>query len=113
MATNRELLRMDKLMLQLPTDRQRSATQVYSESQEPVQLSPELVEAVKRLSKQEETTIFVTLLASFKALLYRYTEQEAIVVGTKMPDRTRVGIEIPGSSFVSTIAIKTECLGSI
>jgi len=47
--------------------------------------TPNLTGALKSLSQQEGVTLFMLLLAAFKTLLYRYTGQDDILVGTRSP----------------------------
>src|SRR5207237_6763653 len=66
-------------VLQLPTDRPRPAVQTFHGASQSLVLPRSLAEALKRLSRQEGVTLFMTLLAAFKTLLCRYTGQEDIV----------------------------------
>lgn len=96
-------------MLQLSTDRQRNPTQTRVGAEEPVHISPELLAAVESLSRQAGTTVFITLLAAFKALLYRYTGQKDIVVGTRTPDLSDAGNELQLRESADAVIISTEC----
>ena len=80
-------------VLELPTEHPRPAIQTYRGSKESVVLSTDLSEALKVLSQREGVTLFITLLAAFKTLLYRYTEQEDILVGSPIANRTHLDIE--------------------
>jgi non-ribosomal peptide synthetase component F len=53
----------------------------------------------------------MTLLAAFKALLFRYTGQEDIVVGTPIANRNRVELEELIGFFISTLALRTDLSG--
>jgi surfactin family lipopeptide synthetase A len=68
--------------LRLPTDRPRPAIQTFRGTILPFALPRSLSESARALARAEETTLFVTLLAAFAALLSRYTGQEEIVIGT-------------------------------
>ncbi|MHC5831812.1 MAG: condensation domain-containing protein, partial [Nostoc sp.] len=59
-------------VLQLPTDRPRPAIQTFRGRKQSWQISQVLTEALKSLSRREAVTLFMTLLAAFKTLLYRY-----------------------------------------
>ncbi|UCF78981.1 MAG: non-ribosomal peptide synthetase, partial [Candidatus Eiseniibacteriota bacterium] len=80
-------------LLNLPTDRLRPAIQTYRGAHQSVMLPWALLESLKTLSSQERATLFMTLLAAFKVLLYRYTGQEDILVGIPIANRNRVEIE--------------------
>src|SRR5437660_2225130 len=69
-------------MLQLPFDHPRPAEQTFHGAVESLLLPSELTERLRALAPQENCTLFMTLLAAFKALLYRYTGQQDITVGS-------------------------------
>jgi iturin family lipopeptide synthetase A len=96
-------------MLQLPTDRQRNAAQPRVRAEEPVHISPELLTAVESLSRQAGTSVFIVLLAAFKALLCRYTGQEDIVVGTSAADHSAAGNELQLRQSADAVTINTAC----
>src|SRR5439155_1579214 len=80
-------------LLRLPTDRPRPAIQSRRGATESFTLEKELSERVNKLGQRYGVTLFTTLLASFKTLLYRYTGQEDIVVGTHVANRNRTETE--------------------
>lgn len=69
-------------LLQLPIDYSRSQVQTFNGATISLVLPQPLSEALKTLSQQQRVTLFTLLLAAFKTLLYRYTEQDDILVGT-------------------------------
>jgi aspartate racemase len=75
-------------------------------------LPKNLTEAVKALSRQEGTTLFVTLLAAFQTLLYRYTGQDDIIVGSPIANRNRSEIEGLIGFFVNTLVLHTDLSGN-
>ncbi|MCB0212276.1 MAG: amino acid adenylation domain-containing protein, partial [Anaerolineae bacterium] len=95
----------------LPTDRPRPAVQTFRGGAIPVTLSPELTEQIKRLSQQNGTTLFMTLLAAFKVLLYRYSGHTDVVVGSVIANRNRQEIEGLIGFFVNTLALRTDLSG--
>jgi len=80
-------------VLELPTDRARPRVQSYRGAHLPVSFSSTLTEQLKALSQREGVTLFMTLLAAFNALLFRYSSQRQIMVGTLLANRTRAEIE--------------------
>ena len=80
-------------VLELPTDRARPRVQSYRGAHLPVSFSSTLTEQLKALSQREGVTLFMTLLAAFNALLFRYSSQPQIMVGTLLANRTRAEIE--------------------
>ena len=93
-------------LLSLPTDRPRLAEQNGRGSSQSFVVSQELTEALSLLSRQEGATLFMTLLAAFNTLLYRYTGTEDMVVGS--PIASRVNSEI----FVNAVALRTDMSGN-
>ena len=100
-------------LLNLPTDRPRPAIQTYRGARQSVTLPKSLTKAVKSLSQQEKVTLFMTLLAAFKVLLYRYTGEEDILVGTPIANRNRVEIEDLIGFFVNTLVLRSNLSGEI
>ena len=72
------------------------------------ELSPELLERLKRLSRQQEATLFMTLAAGFMALLYRYTGQDDILVGTPISGRTRSETEDLIGFFLNLVVLRAQ-----
>ena len=75
-------------------------------------LSANLAEKLRILSHQESTTLFMTLVAAFQTLLYRYTEQDDIVVGTDIANRNRAEIEALIGFFVNLLVLRTDLSGN-
>ncbi|MGD1911927.1 MAG: amino acid adenylation domain-containing protein, partial [Rivularia sp. (in: cyanobacteria)] len=95
-------------LLELPTDYPRAAVRTLRGDSYTFQISPELTAALKRLSQQSGCTLFMTLLAAFQTLLYRYTGSEDIVVGTSIANRNYPEIEELIGFFVNTLALRTD-----
>ncbi len=98
-------------VLDLPTDRPRSPLQTYRGTRQELTLSASLTQALKVLSRQAGATLFMTLLAAFKTLLYRYTGQDDLVVGTPIAGRHRVEIEPLIGLFVNVLTLRTDLSG--
>jgi len=105
-------LRGDLPVLQLPYDRPRPAVQTFRGARQCLTLSKDLTASLKTLSQQEGVTLFMTLLAAFKTLLYCYSEQEDIVVGTVSAGRNRLEIEGLIGFFLNTLVLRTDMSGS-
>jgi amino acid adenylation domain-containing protein len=95
-------------LLELPTDRPRPAMQGYRGATHSFILPAQLSSALHALSQSEGVTLFMTLLAAFKTLLYRYTGQADIVVGSPIANRRRAEIEGLIGFFVNTLALRTD-----
>ncbi len=98
--------------LELPTDFPRPAVQAYRGTHLPVKIDQTLYEELKRLSQEAGTTLFMTLLAAFNVLLFRYSRQEDIVIGSPIANRTRAEIEGLIGFFVNTLALRTDLSGN-
>ncbi len=100
-------------ILELPTDRPRSARRTSQGAERSFTLSPELSAALNHLSQQAGVTLFMTLLAAFQVLLYRYSGQEDICVGTPIANRTRAEIEGLIGFFVNTLVMRGDLSGGV
>jgi amino acid adenylation domain-containing protein len=98
--------------LQLPTDRPRPAVQTFRGAGRSAFLSRDLAERLKTLNRKEGVTLFMTLLAAFQVLLYRYTGQEDIVVGTPIAGRTRAEVEGLIGFLVNTLVLRGDLSGN-
>jgi amino acid adenylation domain-containing protein len=98
-------------MLQVPVDRPRPPVQSFQAAYYPFQLSGVLTEALKTLSQRENVTLFMTLLAAVNALLFRYTRQEDVIVGTPVANRTRTELEGLIGFFENTLVLRTDLSG--
>jgi amino acid adenylation domain-containing protein len=99
-------------VLNLPTDRPRPAVQSFRGKRQSLELSKELTQGLKALSRKEGVTLYMTLLAAFQTLLYRYTGQEDIVVGSPIANRNRSEIEGLIGFFVNTLVLRSDLSGN-
>lgn len=94
--------------LQLPTDRSRSPMQTFRAARQCLALPQTLSEDLAKLSQKEGVTLYMTLLAAFKTLLYRYTGQTDIVVGTVTAGRNQPEIQQRIGCFGNTLVLRTD-----
>ncbi|MEM8777888.1 MAG: amino acid adenylation domain-containing protein, partial [Cyanobacteria bacterium P01_G01_bin.49] len=99
-------------VLELPTDHPRPALQTYRGASYSFNLSKELSTSLNQLSQQQGTTLFMTLLAGFETLLWRYTAQEDIVVGSPIANRNRAELEGLIGFFVNILVLRTNLAGN-
>jgi len=99
-------------MLKLPTDHPRPATRTFRGSRSWFALPRSLSEALRELGQREGCTLFMTLLAAFNTLLYRYTAQTDILVGSPVANRNRVEIEPLIGFFANTLTLRTDLSGN-
>ncbi|BAZ22953.1 non-ribosomal peptide synthase [Kalymmatonema gypsitolerans NIES-4073] len=95
-------------LLQLPTDRPRPSVQTYYGATQSLTLNTDLMQKLQTLSQESGTTLFMTLLAAFATLLYRYSGQSDILVGTPIANRNRSEIEPLIGFFVNTLVLRTR-----
>jgi amino acid adenylation domain-containing protein len=94
--------------LQLPTDRQRPAVPSFRGGMEKFSVSSEITEAVKEISRAEGVTPYMLLLASFKALLHRYSGQEDVLIGGVMDNRCRQEFTGLMGYFLNIVVLRTQ-----
>ncbi len=98
--------------LDLPTDFPRPAIQTFNGSTRYSILPKATLERLEALTRQEGATVFMTLMAAFQILLYRYTGQIDICVGTPIANREREEVEDLIGFFVNTLVLRTRLDGS-
>ncbi|HEX8189018.1 MAG TPA: amino acid adenylation domain-containing protein, partial [Pyrinomonadaceae bacterium] len=97
--------------LELPADRPRPRVGTRAGARLPVSLPPALSEQLAALARGAEASLFMALLAAFDALLFRYTGQTDIVVGTPTANRTRFETERMIGLFVNTLPLRVDLTG--
>ncbi|WP_458391253.1 amino acid adenylation domain-containing protein [Sinorhizobium medicae] len=97
--------------LALPTDRPRPAQQSFAGASVPVVIDQVLTRGLKRLSRQHGTTLFMTVLAAWAAVLSRLSGQDDIVIGVPTANRRRREIEDLIGFFVNTLAVRIDLSG--
>jgi amino acid adenylation domain-containing protein len=97
--------------LELPADKPRPPVQSFKGAVKSFDLPASLSQSLVELSRDEDVTLFMTLLAAFKLLLHRYTGQTDIVVGSPIANRNRKEIELLTGFFVNTLVMRTDLSG--
>ncbi|MEH1955421.1 amino acid adenylation domain-containing protein [Nostoc sp.] len=100
-------------VLNLPTDRPRSPVQTFKGAQAKLVLSQTLTKELKNFSRHVGVTLFMTLLTAFKTLLYRYTGQTDILVGSPIANRNRAEVELLIGLFVNVLVLRTDLSGDL
>ncbi|MEL6468398.1 MAG: amino acid adenylation domain-containing protein [Cyanobacteria bacterium J06623_4] len=95
-------------VLQLPTDRPRPSIQTFSGAKHSFALSAELSSGLKQLAQRSQTTLFMTLLAAFQVLLYRYSGQSDILVGSTVSNRNRAETKDLIGLFVNNLVFRAS-----
>ncbi|UZO79163.1 amino acid adenylation domain-containing protein [Aquimarina sp. ERC-38] len=96
------------LPLELPTDYTRPPVQSIKGSQYTFSISKEVTEKLYSISKIMNASLFMTLLASYKLFLYRYSGQKDICVGTPVANRGHKEIEPLIGFFINTLALRSQ-----
>ena len=100
-------------VLQLPSDRPRPKVKTFRGASSSFSIPLDLTKKLKALSQKEEVTLFMTLLAAFKTLLYRYSGQEDILVGSPIANRNQKETEQLIGFFVNTLVLRTNLSGNL
>ena len=95
-------------LLELPTDKPRPASQTFQGSSWSISLSQDLTQKLNAISRKSGVTLFMTLLAAFATLLWRYTRQDDILIGTPIANRNRLEVEPLIGFFVNTLVLRTQ-----
>ena len=95
-------------VLDLPTDKPRPALRSYLGARQLLRVPIDVTESLERLSRRQGVTLYMVLLSAFKTLLYRYSGQNDILVGSAVAGRTRLEIEPLIGFFVNTLVLRTE-----
>ncbi len=99
-------------ILDLPTDHPRPPYVTYRGAHRAFTFPKPLLDGLKAISKEMNVTLFTTLLAAFKVLLYRYSRQDDICIGTPIANRTRAELEDLIGFFVNTLVMRSDLSGN-
>ncbi|MGB8347038.1 MAG: condensation domain-containing protein, partial [Ktedonobacteraceae bacterium] len=97
--------------LSLPVDRLRPALLTHHGRRVSWTIAQPLRRQLQQFSRQEGVTMYMTLLAAFKVLLYRYSQQTDIVVGSPVAGREYPELENMLGCFVNTLTLRTDLSG--
>ncbi|HEV2733755.1 MAG TPA: amino acid adenylation domain-containing protein, partial [Longimicrobiaceae bacterium] len=97
--------------LELPTDFPRRSALGATGRGSPFELSARATRALRELGRREGTTLFMTLLAAWQALLGRYAGQDDVIVGTVIANRTRAELEGLIGFFVNSLVLRGDLSG--
>lgn len=99
-------------VLQLPTTRPRAEVKTNRGASHNFVIPATVSQQLQQLSQQAGVTLFMTLLASFKILLQRYSNQNDIVVGTDVANRNQAEIEQLIGFFINLLVLRTDLSGN-
>ncbi len=97
-------------ILHLPEDRPRPAVASHRGSMECFDIPQELLQNLRKLSRERGATLYMSLLAAYKALLFRYSGQNDLIVGSATDARRRPELEGVMGYFLDTFVVRTRPL---
>ena len=98
----------DLPVLDLPTKNGRPSIKSYKGDHHSLWLEPKTLSSLKRISKVEESTLFITFLTLIKTLLFKYTSQTDIIVGSPVSLREHIDMRNQIGFYVNTLALRTQ-----
>ncbi len=99
-------------VLALPSDRPRPETASFRGARVSFEINNEVTQQIRKLNQREGVTLFMFLLAGFSAMLYRYTNQPDIVIGTAIANRSRDETEPLIGFFINMLAMRADLSGN-
>ncbi|GAA0336736.1 hypothetical protein GCM10009087_54010 [Sphingomonas oligophenolica] len=99
--------------LEVAGDRPRSPTPTHAGSMEVFELSGPLIDSLKELARAEGATLYMVLLAAYKAMLFRYTGDADIIVGGVTDTRRRPELQPLMGYFLNTMALRSRPRGDV
>jgi amino acid adenylation domain-containing protein len=99
-------------LLELPADRARPAMPTHGAGRQAVVLPEDVVRGLRGLAQHHGTTLFMTLLAGWGALLSRLSGQADLVVGVPIANRAQEALEPLIGFFVNTLPLRLQPVGS-
>jgi hypothetical protein len=97
--------------IDLPIDRPRPAAQTFRGAREFGRISAAATEGLRGFAKGSGATLFMTLLAAFYTLLFRYTDRTDIVVGTPVAGRGGADTDRMIGCFVNMLPLRCDLSG--
>ncbi len=108
----KEYLRGIPDYLELPTDGPRPEKFTYEGEKRIFRLGREVSAQIRRFSRSEGVSLFMTLTAAFKTLLYRYTGQDDIVLGVPIANRDAAELSSLFGFLIDFQALRTDLSGN-
>nr|UZC79445.1 KrmQ [uncultured bacterium] len=99
--------------LDLPIAHRRPVEQTFGGRRQWVTIPPGLAHDLKAFSRRENVTLFITLTAAFKMLLFRYTGQTDITLGTPLANRSQVELERVLGFLITMLVLHTDLSGAL
>lgn len=100
-------------LLELPADRPRPLRQSYRGGTFRFHIEPQVTTRIRQISQQSGATLFMTLLSAYAVLLYRYSRQTDILIGTPIANRSRPELAPLLGFFVNTLVMRLQLDGPL
>lgn len=98
----------DLPVLSLPADKSRPPVKTQSGSALEMYLNRELTARIKSLAQQQGGSLFMMVLAISKVLLYKYSGQKEILIGSPVSGRNHADLEDQIGFYVNTVVLKSK-----
>ena len=98
-------------LLELPTDNPRPASQGFEGARQFLRCPDGMLENFKALCRKEGSTVFMTMLAAFGTLLWRWSGQEDMLIGTPVSGRSRTELEPLIGYFSNSVVLRMNMGG--
>ena len=112
-ATWQLILAAPRAEVEVPTDRPRGPRKSYRGAAHQFSMSAERVAALRQFAREQGTTLFVLLLAAYKAMLFRLSGTEDIIVGTPTFGRSLAEFTQIVGHFVNPVPMRTTVTASL
>ncbi|MDP7094523.1 MAG: amino acid adenylation domain-containing protein, partial [Gammaproteobacteria bacterium] len=99
-------------LLNLPLDKPRPPVEAHAGAARSLQLDKNLASRLDELAVSSGCTLFVVMLAALNTLLYRYSGEDDLVIGTPISGRQRSELEGIVGFFLNTLAIRADMSGN-
>jgi amino acid adenylation domain-containing protein len=100
-------------VLELPADHPRPLVKSFRGAAPRIEVPADLSRALRAFSQQHRVSLFATMYAGFAALLYRYTGQEDVLVGTGAANRSLPELQQVLGMIVNTLVLRTRVCGQM
>ncbi|HZD92912.1 MAG TPA: condensation domain-containing protein, partial [Candidatus Sulfotelmatobacter sp.] len=94
--------------LRLPSDRPRQTMQTYKADYCSAMISTDQVNTLKQFGRNQQATLYMTLLSVFAVLLGRYSGQDDVVVGSPIANRREAQLEDLVGFFVNSLVMRVR-----
>ncbi|MBF0120452.1 MAG: AMP-binding protein [Desulfobacterales bacterium] len=99
-------------LLKLPTDKPRPPLQTFNGNTKTFEIDRDITKRIQNISRESETSLFMVVYAAFSILLYKYSGQDDIVIGSPIANRHYREIEPLIGFFANTLALRTNLSGN-